>query len=59
MRDRKLSEVGNYDLTRVAEDVEGGTLNAGRDDSSEPKRRPGVVQLGQGKWPDDFIDAFK
>ena len=22
-------------------------------------RRPSVVQLGQGKWPDDFIDAFK
>ena len=37
MRDRKLSEVGNYDLTRVAEEDEGGTLNAGRDDGSEPK----------------------
>ena len=32
-------------------------MNTGRDNSSEPKRRPGVVQLGQGKWPDDFIDA--
>ena len=34
-------------------------LNTGRDDSSKPKRRLSVVQLGQGKWPDDFIDAFK
>ena len=24
-------------MTRVAEEVEGGTLNTGRDDSSEPK----------------------
>ena len=57
MRDWKLSEVGNYDLTWAAEEVEGGMLNTGRDDSSKPKRRPSVVQLGQGKWPDDFIDA--
>ena len=57
MRDRKLSEVGNYDLTWAAEEVEGGMLNTGRDDSSKPKRRLSVVQLGQGKWPDDFIDA--
>ena len=45
MRDRKPSE--------------GGALNTRRDDRPEPKRRPSVVQLGQGKWPDDFIDAFK
>ena len=37
MRDWKLSEVGNYDLTWAAEEVEGGMLNTGRDDSSEPK----------------------
>ena len=59
MRDRKPSEVGNYDLTRVAEEVEEGTLNTGRDNSSELKRRIPVVSLGQGKWPDDFVDAFK
>ena len=57
MRDRNPSEVGNYDLTRVAEEVEEGTLNTGRDNSSELKRRIPVVSLGQGKWPDDFIDA--
>ena len=59
MRDRKSSEVGNYDLTRVAEEVEEGTLNTGRDNSSELKRRIPVVSLGQGKCPDDFVDAFK
>ena len=59
MCDRKPSEVGNYDLTRVAEEVEEGTLNTGRDNSSELKRRIPVVSLGQGKWPDDFVDAFK
>ena len=31
----------------------------GRDNSSELKRRIPVVSLGQGKWPDDFVDAFK
>ena len=25
----------------------------------EHRKRPGVVQLGQGKWPDDFVDASK
>ena len=59
MRDRKPSEAGNHDLTRVAEEVEGGTLNTGRDNSSELKRMPGVVQLGKGKFSEDLIDAFK
>ena len=35
MRDRKPSEVGNCDLTRVAEKGEEGILNTGRDSSSE------------------------
>ena len=48
-RDRKPSEVGNCDLTRLAEEVEKGTLNTGRDNGSEPKRRLAVVSLGQGK----------
>ena len=34
-RDRKPSEVGNCDLTRVAEKGEEGILNTGRDSSSE------------------------
>ena len=54
MRDRKLSELGTLVWWGRQE---GGTLNTGRDDSSKPKRRLSVVQLGQGKWPDDFIDA--
>ena len=49
MRDRKSSEVGNCDLTRLAEEVEKGTLNTRRDNGSEPKRRLAVVSLGQGK----------
>ena len=48
MRDWKPSEVGNYGLTRAAEEVKEGTLNTGRD-----------LVLFNGKWPDDFIDAFK
>ena len=34
-------------------------MNTRRDSSSELKRRIAVVSLGQGKWPDDFVDAFK
>lgn len=65
MRDRKPSEAANNDLTRVAEEVEEGTLNAGREGSNgsasaaEVKRRQAAVQLGKGKWPDDFISAFQ
>ena len=43
----------------MAEEVEEVTSNTGRDNSSELKRSPAVVSLGQGKWLDDFIDAFK
>ena len=43
----------------MVEGVEEGTLNTGRDNGSELKRSPAVVSLGQGKWLDDFIDAFK
>ena len=32
-------------------------MNTRRDSSSELKRRPDFVSLGQGKWPNDFIDA--
>ena len=48
-RDWKASEAGNCDLTRLAEEVEKGTLNTRRDNGSEPRRRPAVVSLGQGK----------
>ena len=47
IRDWKPSEVGNCDLTRVVEKVEGGTLNTGRDNSSELKRSPANVSPGQ------------
>ena len=47
------------DLTRVAKKVEEGILNTRRDSSSELKRRSAVVSLGQGKWLDYIIDAFK
>ena len=43
----------------MAEEVEEVTSNTRRDNSSELKRSPAVVSLGQGKWLDDFIDAFK
>ena len=49
MRNQKPSEVGNYIWTRAAEEVEGGTLNTGRDNSSELKRSPAIVSPGQCK----------
>ncbi|KAF8517908.1 hypothetical protein BU17DRAFT_23814, partial [Hysterangium stoloniferum] len=46
-RDRKVSEV---DLSRVAEETdEGGTI-------PRMPPRPPVVNLGQGKFPDDFMN---
>lgn len=73
LRDRRLSEAGmNNDLTRVAEETEEGTVHrkALEDAGKEPelgrpesagrhRSRPQAIQLGKGKWPDDFIDAFK
>ena len=34
-------------------------MNTRRDSSSELKRMSAVVSLGQCKWLNDFIDAFK
>lgn len=59
MRDRRPSEAAVIDLSRVAEEAEEGSLNAHGDDSLELKKRPAAIQLGKGKWPDDFLSAFQ
>ncbi|KAL5536788.1 CDC15_1 [Sanghuangporus sanghuang] len=65
LRDRRPSEAAVIDLSRVAEEAEDGTAAAGGAGGSsgeaapEPKRRPQAIQLGKGKWPDDFVQAFK
>jgi hypothetical protein len=66
-RDRKPSETVPADLSRVVEESEetnpGG---GGGSSSSNVTRRSAVpasgrerIKLGQGKWPDDFFDAFQ
>lgn len=64
MRDRRPSETAIVDLTRVAEEAEEGTLHPhavksnveSGVDAAKQARQP--IQLGKGKWPDDFISAF-
>ncbi|KAL5531353.1 hypothetical protein ACEPAG_4230 [Sanghuangporus baumii] len=62
LRDRRPSEAAIIDLSRVAEEAEDGTAAAAGASSGEPalgpKRRPQAIQLGKGKWPDDFVQAF-
>ena len=64
LQDRKPSETVGVDLTRVAEETEGGgsgmvsglrpreKSSSGED--SRTRARP-AIRLGKGKWPDDFF----
>ena len=64
LQDRRLSETVGVDLTRVAEEAEGGgsgmvsrlrpreKSSSGED--SRTRARP-AIRLGKGKWPDDFF----
>jgi hypothetical protein len=69
-RERKSSEPAIVDLSRVAEETEeamagstkrglAGRLPGTTDEQSQERERVDKVRLGKGKWPDDFIDAFK
>jgi hypothetical protein len=62
--DRRMSETPGVDLTRVAEETEGGgsgmvsRLRLREKSSSGEGGRSGsrhAVMLGKGKWPDDFF----
>ena len=64
MRDRRPSEVAIIDLSRVIEEAEEGTLHPHpikpiiENTPEAPKQSRQSIQLGKGKWPDDFINAF-
>lgn len=70
-RDRKPSETVPVDLSRVIEESEepnpSSSGGGGNSSSGNVARRSAVpangrverIKLGQGKWPDDFLDAFK
>jgi len=64
LQDRKPSETAGVDLTRVAEETEGGgssmvgRLRPREKSSSGEDGRSRVraaIRLGKGKWPDDFF----
>lgn len=65
-RERRPSETAVVDLTRVVEESEEGSSSAKANKRSKtPERATPVpiparpkLQLGKGKWPDDFINAF-
>ncbi|KAG2042644.1 hypothetical protein BDR03DRAFT_1006311 [Suillus americanus] len=70
-RERRPSEPGVLDLVSLAEEEEnsacGSSFNHHERESLQP-REPSRereteaqvrVRLGKGKWPDDFLDAFK
>ncbi|KAI5120381.1 hypothetical protein M0805_006903 [Coniferiporia weirii] len=63
LRDRRPSEAAFIDLSRVAEEGEEGVVSSRDggevDEDAETRRRPQAIQLGKGKWPDDFVTAFK
>lgn len=71
LRERRPSEPGVPDLVSLAEEEEnsacGSSSNHHQKESlqpSEPSRERETeaqvrVRLGKGKWPDDFLDAFK
>jgi hypothetical protein len=67
-RERKPSETVPVDLSRVVEESEepnpssggaGGTGNAARRSAIPVNGRVERIKLGQGKWPDDFFEAFQ
>jgi hypothetical protein len=71
LRERRPSEPGVPDLVSLAEEEEnsacGSSSNHHQKESLQP-REPSRereteahvrVRLGKGKWPDDFLDAFK
>ena len=72
-RDRRVSEGPVVDLSRVVEEADesasssrGGARNKGKSKAAEQEKvvsvvskpKPPAINLRQGKWPDDFMDAF-
>ncbi|OJA08655.1 hypothetical protein AZE42_05281 [Rhizopogon vesiculosus] len=71
LRERRPSEPGIPDLVSLAEEEEnsacGSSSREHQKESLRPRESPREqeteaqvrVRLGKGKWPDDFLDAFK
>jgi hypothetical protein len=71
LRERRPSEPGVLDLVSLAEEEEnsacGSSSNHHQRESLQPRELSQEqeteaqvrVRLGKGKWPDDFLDAFK
>ncbi|KAI6041286.1 hypothetical protein EDC04DRAFT_2893262 [Pisolithus marmoratus] len=62
--DRRPSEPVIADLVSLTEEEENSACGSSsrdthRDKPTEPQANKDVVRLGKGKWPDDFIDAFR
>jgi hypothetical protein len=71
LRERRPSEPGIPDLVSLAEEEENSACGSSSKDHQRDSSRPREpsrereteaqvrVRLGKGKWPDDFLDAFK
>ncbi|KAG2075689.1 Pkinase-domain-containing protein [Suillus decipiens] len=70
LRERRPSEPGVLDLVSLAEEEENSACGSSsnnhqreslqsREPSQEETEAQVRVRLGKGKWPDDFLDAFK
>ncbi len=66
-RDGKPSETVPVDLSRVVEESEEPNPSSSGSNNRNVSRKSAVpengrverIKLGQGKWPDDFLDAFQ
>ncbi|KAG2157725.1 uncharacterized protein EDB93DRAFT_1078401 [Suillus bovinus] len=70
-RERRPSEPGVLDLVSLAEEEENSACGSSSNHHQKESLQPGEpsrgqeteaqvrVRLGKGKWPDDFLDAFK
>ncbi|KAG0709376.1 hypothetical protein DFH29DRAFT_1027639 [Suillus ampliporus] len=71
LRERRPSEPGVLDLVSLAEEEENSACGSSSKDHKSESSRPREpsrereteaqvrVRLGKGKWPDDFLEAFK
>lgn len=71
LRERRPSEPGVPDLVSLAEEEENSACGSSSKEHQRESSRPREpsrereteaqvrVRLGKGKWPDDFLDAFK
>ncbi|KAH9973475.1 hypothetical protein BGW80DRAFT_241207 [Lactifluus volemus] len=58
-RERKPSETVPVDLSRVVEESEEPSIGSAGGVTQGGRERVERIKLGQGKWPDDFLDALQ